>query len=75
MMYDFNHIRVEELMEKLSKLPPGTRLSVQFDDETIRKAMERTSAHEAIERLEGSGNGKLYDRLMEDRSSERARER
>lgn len=74
-MYDYSHIRVKELLEELMQLPPDATLSVQFDDETIRKAIERKKAHEAIAKLEGSGNGKLYDRLMNVRSDERARER
>lgn len=70
-MYDYSHIRIKELLDELAKLPNDATLNVSFDDEAIRVAIKRKKAHEAIQKLIGSGNGKLMNRLFVERAQER----
>ena len=75
MMYDFNHIRVEELMEKLSKLPPGTRVSGKFADEATRRAASGNLVREMISKLQStSTNFDPLTALLRSREDDRQSE-
>ncbi len=76
MMPTLEHITVSEFQNLLnhSKLPPKTRLTVTFeDDKTGIEILKRKRATEAMQKLKGSGNGKLVAALLEERHRDKLR--
>ena len=66
---------VTQLFKKLS-LPNTSRLTIIIkDNESIEKELQRQKVLIAMQKLKGSGNGKLSDRLLKERAIERKRER
>lgn len=68
------HIPLAELQELLHslQLPPETRLTVKFDDAlAVQKVLKRQKALAAMQKLKGSGNGKLVDALLFEREKAR----
>lgn len=66
---------VTQLFKKLS-LPDTSRLTLIIkDNESIEKELQRQKVLLAMQKLKGSGNGKLLDRLLIERAIERKRER
>ncbi len=72
-MSAIEHVTISELQELLQslKLPPDTRLTIQFEDgQAVEKALKRQKAIEAMKKLKGSGNGKLVSALLAEREKE-----
>ncbi len=67
------HMTLKEfsyILDKL-KLPEETRLTVIFEDRmTAIKALKRKKAIDAMQRLKGSGNGKLVSALLRERKAD-----
>ncbi|GAK53148.1 hypothetical protein U14_04408 [Candidatus Moduliflexus flocculans] len=68
------HITVSEFQRLLqeSRLPDDTKISVIFEDQHIGIEMsKRQRAYDALQKLKGSGNGRLSATLLKDREQER----
>ncbi len=68
------HITLAEFQWLLreSHLPNDTRISVTFDDQQAEIAvLKRQRALEALQKLKGSGNGRLLAALLQDREREK----
>ncbi len=73
-MTTFERITISEVSQlfKALKLPPTSQLTVIIkDNELVEKELERQQVLTAMQKLKGSGNGKLLDRLFEERTLER----
>lgn len=65
---------VNQIFQALA-LPPNSQLTIIIkDNELIEKELERQRVLAAMQKLKGSGNGKLLDRLFEERTIERKRD-
>jgi hypothetical protein len=74
MMTTFERITISEVSQlfKALKLPPTSQLTVIIkDNELVEKELERQQVLTAMQKLKGSGNGKLLDCLFEARTLER----
>ena len=68
------HITVSEFQRLFqeSRLPNNTRISVTFDDQQAEIEMLKCQrAYAALQKLKGSGNGRLSAALLKDREQER----
>nr|VFJ68263.1 MAG: hypothetical protein BECKDK2373B_GA0170837_12098 [Candidatus Kentron sp. DK]VFJ69564.1 MAG: hypothetical protein BECKDK2373C_GA0170839_12235 [Candidatus Kentron sp. DK] len=64
---------LQPVLNRLS-LPSETKLRITFEEnEAGSEIWEREKVIAAIEKLQGSGNGKLLDALLEERARERTR--
>nr|VFK24112.1 MAG: hypothetical protein BECKMB1821G_GA0114241_100727 [Candidatus Kentron sp. MB]VFK30501.1 MAG: hypothetical protein BECKMB1821I_GA0114274_10169 [Candidatus Kentron sp. MB]VFK75276.1 MAG: hypothetical protein BECKMB1821H_GA0114242_10198 [Candidatus Kentron sp. MB] len=64
---------LQPVLNRLS-LPSETKLKITFEDnDPDREKWEREKVRAAIEKLRGSGNGELFDALLEERARERGR--
>jgi hypothetical protein len=67
------HVTLAELQDMLQtlRLPPETRLTVQFEDTpTTQQAIRRQKALEAMQKIKGSGNGQLVAALLAEREKD-----
>lgn len=67
-------ITVSELKTLLSsmKLPADTKLTIAFeDDDATAELLKRKAAISAIQKLKGSGNGRLVSVLLEERQKDK----
>lgn len=72
-MAPIERVTISELQDLLQslKLPPDTRLTVEFEDaQVVQKAFKRQKAIEAMKKLKGSGNGNLVSALLTERKKE-----
>jgi hypothetical protein len=68
------HITISEFKEKLNtlKLPSDTYITVTIEEKPgNKKRWDKQKALEAIEKLKGSGNGKLVEALLRDREKDK----
>nr|VFJ89673.1 MAG: hypothetical protein BECKH772B_GA0070898_1000613 [Candidatus Kentron sp. H]VFJ96337.1 MAG: hypothetical protein BECKH772A_GA0070896_1010213 [Candidatus Kentron sp. H]VFK05202.1 MAG: hypothetical protein BECKH772C_GA0070978_102467 [Candidatus Kentron sp. H] len=64
---------LQPVLNRLS-LPSETKLRITFEEnDPDWEARKREMAMNAMEKLRGSGNGKLLDALLEERARERTR--
>lgn len=56
------------------RLPADTKLTITFeDDQAAAEVMKRRAAMSAIQKLKGSGNGRLVSVLLEERQKDKLR--
>lgn len=75
-MTTLDHITLSEFESLIQhvKLPSETRLTVMFeDDQAAIELIKRQKALEAMQKLRGSGNGKLVNILLQEREREKER--
>lgn len=73
-MATIEHITVSEFKKKLDtlQLPSDTHITVTIEDKQgSKKRWDKQKALEAIEKLKGSGNGKLVEALLRDREKDK----
>nr|VFK25083.1 MAG: hypothetical protein BECKMB1821G_GA0114241_101130 [Candidatus Kentron sp. MB]VFK29837.1 MAG: hypothetical protein BECKMB1821I_GA0114274_101220 [Candidatus Kentron sp. MB]VFK74962.1 MAG: hypothetical protein BECKMB1821H_GA0114242_101320 [Candidatus Kentron sp. MB] len=64
---------LQPVLNRLS-LPSETKLKITFEDnDPDREKWEREKVRAAIKKLQSSGNGELFDALLEERARERGR--
>jgi hypothetical protein len=74
-MIILEHLSPSELVEQLHvlQLPTGTRVTVMVEDQkqAVPLSQDKTTVITAMNRLKGSGNGKLMTALLQARQAER----
>jgi len=72
-MTTIEHVRVSQIQETVDSLhlPADTRLTLIIEDrEKTGQDFDQQEALDALEKLKGSGNGKLLDMLLQEREKE-----